>query len=80
MQSWIANYEAGLDRLASALRVAFQDAEVAELADATVSNTVGGNPVRVQIPASAPRTHARNLPVTAGAMIRPGRACMAGMT
>jgi hypothetical protein len=27
---------------------------VAELADATVSNTVGGNPVRVQIPASAP--------------------------
>jgi hypothetical protein len=30
-------------------------AEVAELADATVSNTVGGNLVRVQIPASAPR-------------------------
>jgi hypothetical protein len=33
---------------------------VAELADATVSNTVEGNLVRVQIPASAPRFHARN--------------------
>ncbi len=33
----------------------FQRAEVAEQADATVSKTVEGNLVRVQIPASAPR-------------------------
>ena len=38
-------------------------AEVAELADALGSGSSGGNPVRVQVPASAPKTIApRELP------------------
>jgi hypothetical protein len=42
------------------LRWAHHRAEVAELADARVSNTLGRKVVRVQIPASAPPFHARD--------------------
>ena len=38
-------------------------AEVAEQADATVSNTVGRKAVRVQVPASAPARSVRDTPL-----------------